>query len=163
MNEWNQESVFNDPFAGYLLVLYKDFGGYSINNNGNEVPIVRSYKQFVLDPAENISDFSYPYLHILDKESVLYKSGFKDGDRIVKFGNWTVGGSETSLSNAWNSWCGSSKDVAIEVLRPNPFGSADRITANVKCDKNSADLQEYHILHITKEEYDYLNKRSILK
>lgn len=163
VNEWNQESVFNDPFAGYLLVLYKDFGGYSINNNGNEVPIVRSYKQFVLDPAENISDFSYPYLHILDKESVLYKSGFKDGDRIVKFGNWTVGGSETSLSNAWNSWCGSNKDVAIEVLRPNPTGSADRITANVKCDKNSADLQEYHILHITKEEYDYLNKRSILK
>lgn len=162
INEWGQKSVFNDPYEGYQIVEYKDFQGSVIGNGPNT--ILRSYKQFVLGKAKNISNLSYPYIHILDENSSLYKADFKDGDRIVKFGKWSIGNSSTLLHSEWSAWNGSGKSVEIEVLRPIiTNGSVERIRKEVKCTSTSKDLQEYHILFLTNSEYDYLLKNNILK
>lgn len=164
MNEWGQASVFNDPFSGYLSVSYKDFKNYLIKLNANrEIKIIRSYKQYVLDPDNNISKFVYPYLHILDEKSNLYKNGFRDGDRILKFGNWSIGNSFGILSKEWNSSFNLNKKVKIEVLRPLPNGSVTRISKEVNCTQSSFDLQEYHELALTREEFNYLTQKTMLK
>ncbi len=166
MNEWGQSSVFYDPTpnVGYQYVQYKDFKGYELILNSNRnVEVIRSYKQYVLNPAENISNFNYPYLHILDEESSLYKAGFKDGDRIVKFCNWSIGSSTTMLENEWNTTFSSGKNVKIEVLRPLPNGTVTRISKDVNCSQSSNDLQEFHVLALTTEEYNYLTNKTMLR
>lgn len=184
LNEWGQKSVFYDPCSGYNTVLYKDFKDSLIVGKAQyetwyrlsykdfkdrlligkgPISILRSYKQFVMESAENIASFNYPYLHILEKGSCMYKAGFKDGDRIVKFGRWTIGNSFDLLGKEWRIWNGSGKMVMIEILRPTTNGSAKRIRKQIKCTLPSKDLQEYHLLALTNEEYRYLTKNNILK
>lgn len=163
-NEWRQKSVFFDSFDNeYQTISYPDFKGLTVNFMNREHNIVRSYKQFVMTPAADISQFNYPYLHILDKESPLYKAHFKDGDRIVTFGKWTIGNSFDLLAKEWAVWNGSDKTVSIEILRPTSHGTLERIQGQVKCLPQQKDLQEYHILALTNSEYEYLNKKKILK
>ncbi len=161
MNEWGQKSVFYDPYSGYKTVSYKEFKGSQIGEG--PVTILRSYKQYVMESAENISTFNYPYLHILDKKSTLYIAHFKDGDRIVKFGKWSIGNSFALLNSEWNAWKASGKPVSIEVLRTTADGIVERIRKDVECALSSKELQEYHILSLTTEEYVYLTKNNILK
>ena len=165
MNEWGQSSVFNDPFSGNLSVSYKDFKGCQIELNPNKkIQIIRSYKQYVLDPANNISNYSYPYLHILDKESCLYKHGLRDGDRIVKLGNWSIGNSNKNLlDKEWAILANTDTPISIEVLRLQSNGTVRRFVKNISNTKNSKKLEEYHIMHLTIEELDYLKSKSIIK
>lgn len=160
INEWGQKSVFNDPYEGYQKVEYKDFKYCQIENGPK---IARSFKQFVLEKDIRISEYSYPYIHILDKRSSLYEANFKDGDRIVKFGKWSIGNSSALLKSEWNAWDGTGKYVMIEVLRPTINGTVERIRKDVKCINTSKSLQEYHILSLKQSEYDYLMKNNILK
>lgn len=165
LNEWGQRSAFYDPSSKdqYQSVSYIDFRNAAISKESYNTSISRSYKQFVFEKAKNISDVIYPYLHILDKKSDLYKSGLKDGDRIVKFGKWTINDSFELLAKEWTSWNGSGKTMQIEVLRPINNGTVERIKKQVSCTITSKDLQEYHILALTGEEYKYLTNKNILK
>lgn len=183
MNEWGQASVFYDYYESeYKSVSYRDFKDapifrdslssldwqkkpYGYTLTGKFLTRFHySYKQHdFTNDAENISNFSYPYLHILDKSSCLYKAGFKDNDRIVKFGNWSIGNSFGVLSNEWNTNFNLNKKVKIEVLRPLLNGSVTRISKEVDCTQSSIDLQEYHELALTNEEYKYLTKKTMQK
>ena len=160
INEWGQKSVFNDPCEGYQRVEYKDFKNRRIENGPK---IARSFKQYVLEKDILISEYSYPYIHILDKRSSLYEANFKDGDRIVKFGKWSIGNSSALLKSEWNAWDGTGKYVMIEVLRPIVNGTVERIRKDVKCTNTSKSLQEYHILSLKPSEYDYLIRNNLLK
>lgn len=180
MNEWGQSSAFYDSYdSKYQSVSYRDFKGAPILYGSHDIQyeylknryrltsdnfteIKKSYKQYVFSTAD-MSAYSYPYLHILDKASSLYQAGFKDGDRIVKFGNWSIGQKLSVLENEWNSYFSNGKNIKLEVLRPLPDGSVTRISKVVGCSPSSENLQEYHVLALTQEEYAYLFQKSILK
>lgn len=160
-NEFGQKSVFYDTFfSDYQIVEYKELRDSYLKNG---LQIMRSYKQFFTENDKDIANFNYFYLHILDKKSALYIAKFKDGDRIVKFGKWSVGDSFALLNSEWDAWDGTGKSVTIEVLRPTTDGAVKRIRKNVKCISTSKDLHEYHVLVLKNSEYDYLTRKNILK
>lgn len=156
LNEWDQTSIFFDPSVSKCLkVEYLDFMGHVIEDATSvygDVKILRSYKQYVLEKTDDITSFSYPYLHIIDKESDMYKMGFKDGDRIIKFGKWNIGDSISRLNAEWSSWVNSNYYVEIEILRPLSNGLIDRIKKNLNNTQPSKKLQEYHLMPLTTEE-----------
>lgn len=103
--------------------------------------------------SEGISDFSLPYLHIIDKNSPLYKNGLRDGDRIVKLGQWSVGNSLKLLEQEWNRMMNNT--IEIEVYRQ-IGNSFDQINKSVA--RSNSELEHYHVLNLTIEELNYFNE-----
>lgn len=164
VNEWGQHSIFNmsgESADGYRDIVYSEFKDKQLND---ENVIQRSYKQALQTEDTGISTFSYPFLHILDRKSPLYVAGLRDGDRIVRFGTWTIDAGAMLLSSSWRQWTTSGNKVSIEVLRPDPAsGTIERVSRQVTCTADGANLQEYHVARITNEEYEYLKSKAILK
>lgn len=153
VDEWENPSIFYDAsYNTYLTITYKDYKGASISLNGEETEILYSYKQYSLDKAPNISDKSLPYLHILDKESSLYKKGLRDGDRIVRLGSWKTGTPYSLLADEWERMY--KEGMEINVLHPSETGYEARA---IRLENVKAGCEEYHIFSLTTTELQMLN------
>lgn len=137
VDEWgNRSSIFDGDIYLYMYrQQFKDFAvrayksleeaHFEEDNYFVITPIFNSYIQsiFMKDP-EVIENTSIPYIHILSDTYSTYKQkdGFKDGDRIVRLGNWNLGQSEELLNQEWRKTFIPNAKTAITVLRPGNDG-----------------------------------------
>lgn len=154
VDEFEMPSIFYDNIAGiYQIISYTDYKGADIKFKGKDTQINYSYKQYSLDDATNISSTNIAYLHILSKNSMLYNKGLRDGDRIMKLGNWKFGMNLDILSQEWERSLKSR--LTIEVLRPSK-GVFLTIKKDIK--RGDSHEEEYHVYRLTNEEFSFFNK-----
>lgn len=118
VNEWSETSVLYDG-RQYFGTDYRTFPKYSFTlhyDNDKVSDNSNPYSQMLLVTPSDLSSKSIPYLHILDKNSYLYKKGFRDGDRLVACGLWRFGDSEANLESEWRKI--GKERVSIRILRP---------------------------------------------
>ena len=153
VDEWGKPGIFYDPCSdAYKTIVYKDYKGAELVFKGIKTNMLYSYKQYALVKADNISDLSLPYLHILSKESSLYQSGLHDGDRIIEVGSWRVGMSDQLLRREWERMY--KEYITISVLHPmaSTYEKRTRKITNAK-----RNCEEYHIYRLTKQEQEVYN------
>ncbi len=151
----NIGSLYDPMGESYLKVDYIKLMDEQITlSNKLQITIATQIVQpYFNTSSEGISDFSLPYLHIIDKNSQLYKNGLRDGDRIMKLGQWSVGNSLNLLEQEWNRM--RNNMVEVEVYRQSD-NSFEQIIKSVG--RSNAELEHYHILNLTIEELNHFNK-----
>lgn len=166
VDEWdNRSSIFNgeiylymyrQPFKNMAVRVYENFEEAHSKVNAPFVitPIYNSYIQsiFMEDP-EVIKNTSIPYIHILSDTYSKYnqEGGFKDGDRIVRLGNWKLGQSYELLTQEWRKTFYTDTKTAITVLRPEDNGLIKTDFTYVGRN-NDVNKIHYHIQCLTKSE-----------
>lgn len=160
VDEWNNSSIYYDSYDhSYEKIEYINFKGNLMLYGNDTIKIENMYCQNVFNEDDISKEIVVPYLHILDKESLLYIHGFRDGDRIIRLGKWKLGNSEILLQKEWNR---SKKDsIMITVLRPNVgiLVSYDRIEKRIKRDGVSREKEAYYIYALTEEESRILKNK----
>lgn len=153
VNEWEQPSVFFDPFSSrYMTVSYKNYQGSILELGKLKTQIVKPFYQFTFESARGISSLSVPYLHVLSKSSPLYaEGGLRDGDRIVALGSWRLGQSETAFAAQWKLLADG--PLPMVVLRPTA-SSFVRLAKSVRT--GSQPLAECHFYALTEGERTFL-------
>lgn len=158
VNEWGANSIFFDEFVGeYNKVEYFDFNGwYAFDTERPEEEdrpyrIIKSYKQHIFKIDSDITNTTIPYVHILDKNCSLYDggNGLKDGDRLIKIGQWSWKKSDALLKSEWYRLCDEPLD--IEVLRPTKDGY-EKMTYKMQFKDKDIEMIEYHVFALTKDE-----------
>ena len=157
VNEWNESSIFYDNFDKiYQRVEYGDFKNWKMTKDDKDYFLItNTYKQFVFIEDKNVTPVTIPYLHILNKNSVLYRKGLRDGDRIIRLGTWNWHDSESLLASEWRRM--EKELVEMEVLCPTGKGLV-RKTFYIKFEENKLPLAEYHVLALTGNELKMINK-----
>lgn len=161
VDEFNMPGTLFDPVSdSYFQVSYLNLQNkvVTLKDTQEEIEITAPLGQTSFVPADNISDESLPFLHILDKKSKLYMSGFRDGDRIVELGKWKYGDSEALLKAEWER--ARTQNLHIEVLRP-AKRIFERKTEEICLGKTGQ--EEYHYIKLSREEarrFNYILKHS---
>lgn len=157
VNEWERPSIFYDGFErSYKQVRYLDFKGWQMTKDKTDYYLItNAHKQFIFDIDDRVTATNIPYLHILDKTSPLYVNGLRDGDRITKLGQWRWKQPEGLLASEWQKL--TKEQVEVEVLRPTVNGLVKK-TFTLRVDTDKLDLAEYHILALTQEELQMIDK-----
>lgn len=149
VNEFGDISFFGWENVCYDLK-YISFKGIEVTIGGYKREIV-DYGIFSWVNAEDMSSVSAAYLHILSKDSRLYKEGLRDGDRIISLGRWRWGDAAGALAQ---EWAGMRRTGAtITVARPD--GTSFR-TIQAVIIPGSSDADEYHLVRLTNDEYEQL-------
>ena len=170
VDEWNRNSAFYDPSTGDYIRLdwfqFKDrfvsvFENLEALSSGTpfiHTQIFNTYNQVVFNEDRTVSDMEIPYIHVLSPESGMYagKAGVKDGDRIIRLGLWESGDPADVFEKEWARAI-SQKSVDITVLRPDTDGYTEK-RFSLGCADNEEELIEYHILKMTHEEKEFLEK-----
>lgn len=161
VNEWGEKSVlayFDDK--GFLRYCYTEYlnctGMLFVDKNKTEYHISGEYSQVNFVEAKNLSKFSVPYLHILDKKSMLYQVGLRDGDRIIACGSWKFGMNSELLWNNWKLIMGHSIKMIVLRAAGNGYEQLEEV---VSLPKNSNLYAEYHELALTNAEYGLLKTK----
>lgn len=161
VNEWEGYSIFYDmPVEQYGRILLEDFGEGKLHSaKYGDFPLRGTHKQFIFIPDKDVTGVCIPYLHILSKESLLYThnngEGLKDGDRIIKLGQWNWKQPERLLASEWKKI--GKEQMQIVVLRPESEGfSRKSFTLNIATDGEGR-LAEYHVLALTENELQMIN------
>ena len=157
VNEWEDNSVLYDG-GDYWETEYLDCKGRSFIYNGKLYSISNSYSQMNFVTPKNLSGKYIPYLHILDKGSVLYRAGLRDGDRIVACGQWRSGMDTRMLEKEWKR--AETEPCVIRVLRPDAGRGYTPLTADVDAVAAAGLDAEYHILALTYAEYGQLQQQT---
>ena len=154
VNEWERTSILYDlPSNKYRRIVLEEFKKGELKNANNDpFPMRGSHRQFIFID-DNVTSVQIPYLHILSKESPLYKcnngKGLKDGDRIIKLGNWNWQMPESILLSEWQNMTKEQKEITV--LRPTKTGLEKRKFV-LRVDASELNLAEYHMLALTKDE-----------
>ena len=162
VNEWEKPSIFYDGIdRNYKQVSYLDFKGWQMTQDKSSYfRIINSYKQFIFEVDNKVTAATVPYLHILSPQSPLYTfnngDGLKDGDRIVRFGQWRWTQSEGLLASEWQKL--GKETVEVEVLRPVQNG-LEKKTFSIKFEESKPSLAEYHILALTENELQMITEK----
>lgn len=158
VNEWEDPSIFYDGVEQeYKQVDYGDFKGWLMTKDNHAYDILNSYKQFVFNKDKNVTNSTIPYIHILDRSCSVYDSGkgLKDGDRLIKVGNWEWGQSTEKLATVWQRM--KKTPVEIEVLRPTKNG-LERKEFLMQVRSSDLDLVEYRLFAMTPSELQMINR-----
>lgn len=156
VNEWEDNSVLYDG-ASYWETEYLDCKGRLFIYKNKEYIISNSYSQMNFVTPTDLSGHYIPYLHILDKESVLYRAGLKDGDRIVACGRWSFGMDTRILEQEWKR-IGAEPRV-VTVLRPDIRRGYTEVTENVGTGTAEGPGAEFHVLALTGTEYEWVQRQ----
>lgn len=154
VNEWEDNSVLYDG-ASYWETEYLDCKGRPFIYKNKEYIISNPYSQMNFVTPKDLSGKYVPYLHILDKESPLYRIGLRDGDRIVGCGQWRFGMDTQLLEKEWKK--AGTKPCTIDVLRPNIRRGYTTVTRNINTE-GELDA-EYHVLALTRAEYELVQQQ----
>lgn len=159
VNEWDDNSVLYDGLSSsYWETKYLDFKGLSFIYQNTQYFITNTYHQMIFVAPQNLSGKSIPYLHILNRESSLYKVGLRDGDRIIACGKWCFGMSNVTLNREWEKT--GSQPIGLTVLRPNKKKGYLQIQTTVPKSSETDIMAEYHILTLTKTEYELIQQQN---
>lgn len=156
VNEWEDNSVLFDGI-NYWETEYLDCKGLLFNYNDHEYNITNSYSQMNLVTPKNLSGKYIPYLHILDKESPLYRAGLKDGDRIIACGQWRFGMDIRLLEKEWKQ--AGTKACVIKVLRPDAMRGYMEVTGSIDAVGAGGPDAEYHVQALTHAEYESVQQQ----
>lgn len=161
VDEWDHRSAIWNGEA-YLCAIPYRFKGKDIivqDNDPWETTIYNTYEQLVFIRDTLMSSFKIPYIHVLSNKSKMYNNGegIIDGDRVVEFGNWRYGQTQTEFEKEWFSVLRNKASVHIVVLRPIPSSYLKK-EFNITISKNEEFLIEPHILHLTVNEYDFIKE-----
>lgn len=152
LNEWDDRTPFffdEIPFSnfGNREVVFNIAGGKAnYDVTGDLIP---------LDSDEIATLHKVPFIHILDKESILYRNGIRDNDRIVQLGNWKLGYSSELLQNEWKTMMnGQPKSMKVLHCEPgSPSLSMEPVSTTITASAGDSDKAEYHIFGITNREW----------
>lgn len=152
VNEWNESSIFYDNYDKiYQRVEYGDFKNWKMTKDEKDYFLItNSYKQFVFLEDNNVSSVTIPYLHILSKDSPLYKKGLRDGDRIIRFGSWNWQDPESLLASEWKRI--GKEPIEVEVLRYENNDKLQKKLFTFQVGSAESYLAEYHVLALTYKE-----------
>lgn len=154
-NEFGQKSAFYLGEDYYGEVEYKTYlkNTAQIYKIGSSKPqdLVKTYKQFEIKKATDISSTEIPYLHILSKDGDLYQAGLRDNDRLVRVGTWKLGMPTQGLEKLWTSLSSKGGLCIIEVYRYDDISNKlKRMVFNINTSGNI--LAEFHPLRLTTQE-----------
>lgn len=140
-----------------LSLKYTNLKGSKALHQGHVYRIRNTYWERAISPDNSgISQASMPYLHLLTKDSRLYRSGLRDGDRIISLGPWHWGDTNEALAVAWRAMEKQGADLVI--LRPEG-ASFQTLTTSLPPGRQPAVVQEeYHLIRLTDGEYAQINK-----
>lgn len=97
VNEFSQPSLIYNAGLGYFNIRYGDFIGASLDcsrialNPSVRLSMTKHYWQYYPEVADNISDVRMTYVHMLNKDNLLYAEGLRDGDVLFSCGSWRMG------------------------------------------------------------------------
>ncbi len=152
LNEWDDRTPFffgETPFSNFgnrKVVFDIADGKAKYDVKGDLMP---------LDSVEIKKLHEVPFIHILDKESILYRNGFRDNDRIVQLGSWKLGYSSELLQNEWNAMMNGLPKL-IKVLHCEPGATSlvmQPVSTTITASSGDSDKAEYHIFGITNREW----------
>lgn len=154
-DEFGNESVFYG-MGSYLKVRLVDLKDFTATNGQSDsYTIAYHFTQPNFDTDNNLSDLSLPYLHILDRKSVLAK--LQDGDRIISLGNWRVGMPESVLAQEWQKLLTDGSKAEIKVLRP-AQRALTPVQITVTGSSDESGRSEYHIFLLSNAEKAFFKK-----
>lgn len=152
LNEWNERVPFYNqgmPFSGFgnRQVLFDISEGKANYDVTGEL--------FRLDSGAIKQLHEVPFLHILDKQSTLYRNGFRDNDRIVELGNWKLGNPFEQLRTEWDAMMnGQPKHLkALHFVAGSSAQTMRPVSATISASSGDASKAEYHIFGITNKEW----------
>ena len=161
VNEWEGNSIFYDYYDIYKYgrIILEDFkNGELYSEKYGKYPLI-TCRQKIRIPDKYVTDVSIPYIHILDKESPLYTmnngNGLKDGDRIIRLGNWSWQQPENLLASEWKKI--GKEQINIVVLRPTAEGLSRKSLTLGTMSHVDPKLAEYHMLALTENELQMIN------
>lgn len=161
VNEWEGYSIFYDkPNEQYARIILENFEKGELHSEKyGKYPLRVTCKQKIQIPDKDVTDVCIPYLHILSKKSLLYThdngEGLKDGDRIVKLGQWNWKQSESLLASEWKKI--GKEQIEIVIFRPDSKGFSQKSFILNQVDDGERKLAEYHILALTENELQMIN------
>ena len=151
VNEWGQKSILAENGITYYETEYLNCKGLMFKLGEKKYAISGTYSQINFVNPKDLSSYSAPYLHLLDKKSALYRLGFKDGDRIIACGVWKFGMGSELLASCWHQMDG--KPTLLKVLRPIAGIKYSLISKVVTLPNAPERYEEYHELRLTNHEY----------
>lgn len=152
LNEWDERTPFFygdmsfSSFGNRKVVFDIADGKATYDVKGDLLP---------LDSAAVRKLHSIPFIHILDRESTLYRDGFRDNDRIVQLGSWKTGYSPELLQSEWEAMMNGQKKL-MKVLRCIPGAASQGLqpfSATISASAADAERAEYHLIGITNREW----------
>lgn len=156
VNEWEDNSVLYDG-TSYWETEYLDCKGRLFIYEDKEYIISNPYSQMNFVTPKDLSGRYIPYLHILDKGSVLYRAGLRDGDRIMACGQWRFGMDTQLLEKEWRR--AGTEPCVIRVLRPDSRRGYTEVTGNIDAAGTDGLNAEFHVLALTRTEYESVQKQ----
>lgn len=158
VNEWGDKSVLFDG-SSYWQTEYLNCKGLSFiyKNKNYDYHISGTYSQINFVKPEDLSNYTVPYLHILDKRSLLYLFGLRDGDRIIACGQWKIGMSCELLSKYWNKV--NIAPITIKVLRCSNARNYVVIAKTLCLSQQLSLYSECHELALTNQEYQLMKNK----
>lgn len=156
VNEWEDNSVLYDG-GSYWETEYLDCKGRPFIYNNKEYFISNTYSQMNFVTPKDLSGKYIPYLHILSKESPLYRAGLKDGDRIIACGQWRFGMDTPLLEKEWEK--AGTNPCTIDVLRPGGRRGYTAVTGNIDAAGADGLGAEFHVLALTRTEYESVQRQ----
>lgn len=156
VNEWEDNSVLYDG-TSYWETEYLDCKGRLFIYEDKEYIISNPYSQMNFVTPKDLSGRYIPYLHILDKGSVLYRAGLRDGDRIMACGQWRFGMDTQLLEKEWRR--AGTEPCVIRVLRPDSRRGYTEVTGNIDAAGTDGLNAEFHVLALTRAEYESVQKQ----
>lgn len=160
-DEWMNSSVFANDNA-YVVVRPIDLVSKKIRSADgsflSDITVLKSLTVPMFKVDDSVSSTELPYLHILSTESPLLKADLRDGDRIVRLGSWSVGGSQAAFARQWQALSRGAKDMTLTVARPGALGYTF-IDRPVAARAEAPDLAaEYHFLKLSKAEKSFYDQ-----
>lgn len=157
-DEWMNPSVFSSEGV-YFSVNSLNLQNKEIRTkvDGFELTISKPLSLPVFDKDSSISDIDMPYLHILTSESMLYKNGMRDGDRLIQIGNWRIGMNKKLFQKEWNKINEYGKSSGITLIRPDRDGYK-KLSYTIEGKPSEHKKSEYHFLRLSKKEKEIYEK-----
>lgn len=167
INEFGEPSTLKLELPGgakYIKFGYDNFknaefniGDVKKNVLNQNAKITNDYWQYYPEIDNNVSWRQAVYAHLLSKKSPLYEAGLRDGDIILKCGNWRIGESVEFLPEQLV------KSSVLSVLRANENRTYDHVEIkNYTLTPEDLKLIHLHDMLMSKEENrnisPYLNK-----
>ena len=149
-------------FKDKYVAIFKTYTDCYYNTNRMwSTKIFKKYDQIIFIPDPELTDLEVPYVHILSPDSKLYnnKKGLRDGDRIIRFGEWKLGQSQKLLLQEWNNLMEKGKTMHVEILRPDTDSHLYKQKVfDLSCSKDEERLIEFHVLKMTESEMTFIKK-----
>lgn len=157
VNEFSRPSLIRMG-DDYINIKYANFNGFRLNLGNSsinalyDITVDKDYWQYYPQTADNMSNIKMTYIHLLDRNNILYLNGLRDGDVIYSCGTWKNGEDTSALKHQILD------NNTITVLQPDN-GVYRKKTVTLPRKLNMADLESVHFHNMNLSSSERINNK----